>query len=434
MSDAVTLFKGDCLDVMRGLPTDHYDAVITDPPYHLASIVRRFGAGDAAPATHGTDGLFARASKGFMGKEWDGGDIAFRRETWAEVLRVLKPGGHLLAFNHSRTFHHMAVAIEAAGFEARDAVLDLYDTGDAWATFLDALAPDQVGALRRALAGADSPLLSWIYGTGFPKSHDVAKGIDKMLGVESRVIAERPAYGLGDGRAMGGHAPGATAKITEAQAPEAQAPEAQAWVGWGTALKPAFEPIFLARKPLAEASIARQHLATGTGGLNIDAARIPSGPDKATKSGARAAGNGWGAAPGRDLSADRWPANVVHDGSREVLDRFPLDAEGSVARFFYSAKAGADDRDGSEHPTVKPQALMRWLVRMATRRGGLILDPFGGSGSTGWAAAREGRLCHLIEREPEYQAHIAAKISRLADPAGGIAPADPAGGAQISLF
>lgn len=394
MSDAVTLFRGDCLDVMRGLPADHYDAVITDPPYHLASIVRRFGAGDAAPATHGADGLFARASKGFMGKEWDGGDIAFRRETWAEVLRVLKPGGHLLAFNHSRTWHHMAVAIEAAGFEARDSLM-------------------------------------WLYGTGFPKSHDVAKGIDKALGAGGSSSAG--ASGRGE---PAGNAYGAGLNVNFAARPkyDAETPEGREWSGWGTALKPAFEPIFLARKPLVEASIARQHLATGTGGLNIDAARIPSGPDKATKSGARAAGNGWGAAPGRDLSADRWPANVVHDGSREVLDRFPLDAEGSVARFFYSAKAGADDRDGSEHPTVKPQALMRWLVRMATRRGGLILDPFGGSGSTGWAAAREGRLCHLIEREPEYQAHIAAKISRLADPAGGTASADPAGGGQISLF
>lgn len=279
MPDPVTLHRGDCLEVMRSLPADHFDAIITDPPYHLASIVRRFGADDAAPAAHGTDGLFRRSSRGFMGKEWDGGDIAFRAETWAECLRVLKPGGHLLAFNHSRTFHHMAVAIEAAGFEARDSVLDLYTTADAWAAFLDSLTGDQLGGLRRALAGADSPLMAWLYGTGFPKSHDVAKAIDKDL----TGIVRGAAGAAKDGdprRSFGQH-------YERSDKGDPITPAAQEWAGWGTALKPAFEPIFLARKPLSESSIARQHLATGTGGLNIDAARIPAGADKALRSGRR---------------------------------------------------------------------------------------------------------------------------------------------------
>ena len=170
-------------------------------------------------------------------------------------------------------------------------------------------------------------------------------------------------------------------------------PEAAAWAGWGTALKPAIEPIVLARKPLAAGSIPRQHLATGTGGLNIAAAKIPGRVED-----------------GR-AEPDRWPANVVTDGSAEVLGRFPVDGEGSVARFFYSGKADAADRRGSDHPTVKPHSLMRWLVRLVTPRGGLVLDPFGGSGATAWAAEAEGRRCVLIEREPKHAEHIAQVLA-----------------------
>lgn len=385
------LMEGDCLDLLRTLPPASVDAVVTDPPYHLTSIVRRFGKDGAAAAQHGTDGAFARASRGFMGKEWDGGDVAFRPETWAEVLRVLKPGGHLVAFNHSRTWHRMAAAIEDAGFDIRDSVLELYDTGPAWAGFLDTLTPDQVRALARALAASDPVLLAWIYGTGFPKSHDVARGIDKALGVEAAARAYVPA-----------------------------SPEARAREGWGTALKPAFEPILVARAPLAERSVARQCLATGTGALNIDAARIPT-EDRivATRNVALgSAGSGvYGSAnkPGvyEQRPGGRWPANVVHDGSAGALARFPVDPEGSVARFFYSAKASAADRRGSLHPTVKPHSLMRWLVRLTCPRGGLVLDPFGGSGSTAWAAHAEGCGALLIERDPDYCADIRREIAAL---------------------
>ncbi|MEM8849280.1 MAG: DNA methyltransferase [Pseudomonadota bacterium] len=366
---ALTLHEGDCLNVMADLPEAHFDAIVTDPPYHLTSIVKRFGGKDAAAAGFGTDGLFARSSKGFMGKDWDGGDIAFRVETWQAALRVLKPGGHLVAFSAARTYHHMAVAIEVAGFEMRDSILDLYSASDAWRDFLDGLPPENLNALARALASADAPLLGWLYGTGFPKSHEVAARM------------------TGDDKAQ--------------------------WQGWGTALKPAWEPIVLARKPLAETSVARQHKATGTGGINVGDTRIGV---ESRHNGSAYNNNIYGQFQGLETEGraveGRWPANVVHDGSAEVLARFPVDGGGTSARFYYSAKANAQDRAGSDHPTVKPQSLMRWLVRLTTARGGLVLDPFGGSGSTGWAAVTEGRRCHLIERDPDYAAHIR---NRLAD-------------------
>lgn len=424
----LTLHEGDCIEVMASLPENHFDAIVTDPPYHLTSIVKRFGGENAAPASEGTDGLFKRSSKGFMGKSWDGGDIAFRPETWAAALRVLKPGGHLVAFSAARTYAHMAVAIEVAGFEMRDAILSLYSASAEWRAFLDSLTPDQIGHLATACATSDAPLLAWLYGCGFPKSHDVSKAIDKALGAE-----RGPGVLKGKSKVGGGDV--CTTGMTGGEYFETQAATAQAaeWEGWGTALKPAWEPIVLARKPLAEGSVARQHMATGTGGLNIDAARIPSGADKATQSGARAAGNGWGAAPARALPSDRWPANVVHDGSAEVLGKFPVDAGVSAARFFYSAKADKADRAGSDHPTVKPQSLMQWLVRLTTARGGRVLDMFSGSGSTGWASAVEGRDCHLIERDPAYAAHIRARLSEFDPEKLAEAPA-PIAGAQPDLF
>lgn len=362
-SAPVSLLEGDCLEVMAAIEADTFDAIVTDPPYHLTSIVKRFGGSNAAAAKgtaiYGNKG----AQKGFMGKEWDGGDITFRAETWAEMLRIAKPGAHLVAFNHSRTWHHMAVAIEASGWEIRDSLM-------------------------------------WLYGTGFPKSHDVPRGLEK-LGAPPESCAN--------------------------------------WQGWGTALKPAFEPIVLARKPLSESSIARQHLATGTGGLNIDSARV-DGPEW-TRPGSNAVGGVYG-----DFSNDaarsvngRWPANVVHDGSPEVLGQFPADPQGSAARFFYSAKADARDRAGSDHPTVKPQELMKWLVRLVTPRGGLLLDPFGGSGSTGWAAATEGRRAVMIERDPAYQGHIRRRLpdfdpARLSALAAERDAAKDDGAPQLSLF
>lgn len=350
-----TLLHGDCIEMMRGLNEASIDSVVTDPPYHFASIVKRFGKPGSAAAQHGTDGAYARASRGFMGKEWDGGDIAFRPETWAEALRVLKPGGHLLAFGSSKGYHRMACAIEDAGFEIRDTIM-------------------------------------WLYGTGFPKSHNL------------------------DGE----------------------------WEGWGTALKPAFEPVIMARKPLI-GTVEKNVLTHGTGALNIDGCRVEGGSTRRSNT-AEMGYHGGNLADAYETGSDagRWPANVIHDGSDEVeaafpeapgqqgkassnpdsprsrsvygkLDRAdePMEPRGdsvSASRFFYCAKATKAERAGSKHPTVKPIALMRYLCRLVTPPGGMILDPFAGTGTTGQAALAEGFRVTLIEREAEYATDIRRRL------------------------
>ena len=368
---------GDCLAVMRTLDDSSVDSIVTDPPYEL----------------------------GFMGKSWDASGVAFRVEVWREALRVLKPGGHLLAFSGSRTYHRMAVAIEDAGFEIRDQIM-------------------------------------WVYGSGFPKSLDVSKAIDAAAGAEQA------------------HA----------------TPEAQRWQGWGTALKPAHEPIVVARKPLV-GTVAANVLAHGTGALNIDGCRVQhASEDDLLTSQAKNPGRsdmvssqvyGRGRPQQSVNSSGRWPANLIHDGSEEVVGMFPdlhghgsvkkkdthgwfggLEGErlvtggdsGSAARFFYSAKASKRDRDegldamqsgelrrvnsgGLEHdprwapivrknihPTVKPTDLMRYLCRLVTPPGGLVLDPFTGSGSTGKGAVLEGFRFLGIELSPEYTEIARARI------------------------
>ena len=352
----VTLHAGDSRDVLKTIPDCSIDSIVTDPPYALVSIVKRFGAGNAAgvKVPEGGSGAYARASKGFMGKQWDTGETAFDPAFWAECLRVLKPGGHVVAFSGTRTYHRMASAIEDAGFEIRD-------------------------------------MLSWLYGSGFPKSHNA-----------------------GNGR--------------------------------GTALKPACEPICFGRKPLI-GTVAANVLQHGTGAINIDGCRVgidaaddifaknPHTVNQATNEiyGAFKAGSEY------KVPRGRWPANIIHDGSEEVMTAFP-DTEGrgnlgpskggggmyghgdtinnfgpgddgSAARFFYTAKADANDRIGSKHPTVKPVDLMQWLCRLVTPPGGTILDPFAGTGTTGEAAFREGFNAVLIEREPEYQADIRRRMA-----------------------
>lgn len=469
------LYGGDCRDVIKSFPDNHFHSVTTDPPYALVSIQKRFGKGGAAPAK-GND-AYMRASAGFMQATWDNGETAFAAEFWAEVLRVLKPGGHVVAFSGTRTYHRMAVAIEDAGFEIRDQ-------------------------------------LAWMYGSGFPKSHDVSKGIDKAArdgmvreklmhfartrGVDGRWLEER---GIASAASftdwtVGGHVPSeknwqivkSALGVTEAEEAEFErdtigrslngiaggsgeyvagnsnsagfkaefdvtAPAtaaAREWQGWGTALKPAWEPICLARKPLI-GTVAANVLLHGTGAINIGACRVDANDNKTFD---RLAGDrsreqyrtGTTGAS-RHTALGRWPTNIVHDGSDEVLAGFPsphgagaarlasdgthagdernvyggtgssaprIGDSGSAARFFYTAKADKGDRMGSKHPTVKPVDLMQWLVRMVTPKGGLVLDPFAGSGSTGEAAWREGMRCILIEREEEYQADIAARL-KLAD-------------------
>lgn len=408
----VTLYGGDNRDVLRTLADNSVDSIATDPPYALVSIVKRFGSDAAAPARNGD--VYARSSAGFMGKKWDTGEVAFAVEFWAECLRVLKPGGHLIAFSHTRTYHRMTVAIEDAGFEIRDQI-------------------------------------AWVYGSGFPKSHDLAKAIDRAAGVKGEVapkgapvkrmipVADQVDGGSwikDNGRT---YQPGQYIPVT---------PEAQHWQGWGTALKPAWEPICLARKPLI-GTVAETVLEHGTGALNIDGCRVGQ-RDKPKVTDPKRTSTTYGKIDsdgGKLLPDARWPANLAHDGSDEVVAAFPAEAgafapvrgtepsastkavfgqinrhasnafhgdSGSAARFFYTSKADDHDRLGSGHPTVKPVDLMQWLVRMVTPKGGTVLDPFAGTGTTGEAAWREGMNAILIEREADYQADIARRMD-LAD-------------------
>lgn len=413
----VTLWPGDSREVLRGFADASFDSVVTDPPYALVSIGKRFGAEGAAPAKAGASGAYARAASGFMGQQWDTGETAFDPGFWREVLRVLKPGGHVVAFGGTRSYHRLACAIEDAGFEIRDQ-------------------------------------LGWCYGSGFPKSHDVSKGIDKAAGLTREVIRERyTAKRIKPGATVVKEGAYGKQDISFTATDPAPASEASAqWQGWGTALKPAWEPIVLARKPMA-GTVAANVLAHGTGALNIGGCRVggvdaswtktspvgrpPKEPNVYAKDAFTAQwANNRGQTTGGDLG--RWPANIVHDGSDEVVAAFPQsdsgsgsgsgsggiwsestgkpagptygDGCGSAARFFYSAKADANDRIGSKHPTVKPVDLMQWLCRLVTPPGGTVLDPFAGSGSTGEAAWREGFKAVLIEREEAYQADIARRL------------------------
>lgn len=411
----VTLHCGDSREVLRRIADGSIHSVATDPPYALVSIGRRFGSDGAAACKvpEGGSGAYARASAGFMGKRWDTGETAFDAGFWREVLRVLRPGGHVVAFGGTRSYHRLACAIEDAGFEIRDQ-------------------------------------LAWVYGTGFPKSHDVSKAIDKMAGAEREIVARRrKAQSFADGQVFGSQPDkGGVHEITQ------PATAAAFWEGWGTALKPAWEPIVLARKPF-DGTVAENVLAHGTGAINIDGCRVhaPDAQGKAytvtrLKPGAtlNATGGNWrpengGALYHGETKPGRHPANIVHDGSEEVLAAFPQSEStppgnirpsattevvygkfaerslvghtdsGSAARFFYSAKADGDDRIGSQHPTVKPVDLMRWLVRLVTPPGGVVLDPFAGTGTTGEAAWREGLSAVLIEREAEYQTDIRRRMA-----------------------
>ena len=380
---------GDCLEVMKGLESASIDAIVTDPPYGLS----------AGPVGY----IGEKTGGGFMGKDWDSGvpGVAF----WAEALRVAKPGCHILAAGGSRTYHRLAVAIEDAGWEIRDCVM-------------------------------------WIYGSGFPKSHDVSKAIDKAAGAEREVIkatGQRCGVFAHSGTGKPQNILDYNAKVT---APATDA--AKQWHGWGTALKPAFEPFILARKPL-DGTVANNVLKHGCGGLNVDGCRVGTDDTRAPSYRMTSKGRpGGGFGNDMDYSrsglvagsaSGRWPANVIHDGSEAVVAGFPevksgggnkrskdsgmwsgkkpMDSHwesngGSAARFFYVPKASRFEREAgldetpNHHPTVKPVALMQYLCRLITPPNATILDPFCGSGSTGVAAVREGFNFIGIELNPEY--------------------------------
>jgi len=418
----VKILEGDCVEVMRGLSDASVDAIVTDPPYGL----------------------------GFMGKAWD--DLPPGLEWAQECLRVLKPGGHLLAFGGSRTYHRLAVAVEDAGFEVRDQMM-------------------------------------WLYGSGFPKSLDVSKAIDKAT-VGVKVV--------GQGRA-GKTALGQSSSWNHTNEPhrfditEPNSPDAKKWSGWGTALKPAHEPIVVARKPLV-GTVAENVLRFGTGALNVDGCRIGYEAGEVDfdrkqrqqeSSGAVEGAFGAAALIGSEIetykAAGRWPANLILDEEAgRLLDEqsgkgvsrigkprggtpgegwgigtevgSEYDDAGGASRFFYCAKSGKaernagldgfEERDGGAyaggagmpgrtqingewvqtdlaqrlpraniHPTVKPISLMAYLVRLVTPPDGTVLDPFLGSGTTGCAAALEGFDFIGIEREPDYIAIAEARIA-----------------------
>lgn len=380
----IELLLGDCRERLKDLPDCSVDSIVTDPPYEL----------------------------GFMGKSWDSTGVAYDVAVWAECLRVLKHGGHLLAFGGSRTYHRLAVAIEDAGFQIRDQIM-------------------------------------WVYGSGFPKSLNISKAIDKAAGAErqDRIVEVRGKSGSHENP---------TRHVVDAGTPSTA--EAKEWDGWGTALKPAHEPIVLARKPL-DGTVANNVLTYGVGGLNIDGCRVAfASEDDKTESTAKNQHEDFKTAPMTNNTtygdysmvkpknynpSGRFPANFIHDGSDEVLQLFPSDKpDQSAARFFYCAKASKKDRneglDGFEerklsdrgvdnqrdknsivtrhtitknhHPTVKPTDLMRYLCRLVTPPNGVILDPFTGSGSTGKAAVLEGFSFIGVEQSEEYIKIAQARI------------------------
>ena len=409
------LLLGDCLYKLKELKDNSVDSIVTDPPYGLS----------------------------FMGKQWDY-DVP-SQEIWKECMRVLKPGGHLLSFAGSRTYHRMAVRIEDAGFEIRDQIM-------------------------------------WVYGSGFPKSHNIGKAVDEKLGNKREVIST---VEEGTGPLKTGHVNkggGGGLSVGTERSPEYNITKGNSeWEGWGTALKPAHEPIVMARKPLSEKTVVDNVLEWGTGGINIDESRIGTEVIK-TQGGEKFKGNGIYNKYNNceeSIHEGRFPANIIFDeeagklldeqsgnrptgvilnktkgwgkngiyGSADTaIDQVSYGDVGGASRFFYCPKTSKKDRneglDGFEekqrinyggfhsekglignnrnpknrlpnknnHPTVKPTALMLYLIRLVTPKGGTTLDPFMGSGSTGKAAVRGGFDFIGIEREEEYLRIANARI------------------------
>lgn len=416
-SHGIQLFSGDNRESLRRLIDQgvRVHSVVTDPPYGLVSSQKRFGK----------DGSFARLPGGFMGKSWDATGIERDPEFWRLIWEILRPGGYVFAFSGSRTGHWQACAMETAGFIMH-------------------------------------PMHGWVFGSGFPKAHNAAMAIDKSFGAKHRAKSFNMKGKEGNPRADEFAENGR--EILDAWEPEST--EAAQWEGWayGTQTqKPALEPIYLGQKPFSEKTGAANLLKHGVGAVNIDGCRVPYEADSRLLKGGSYGGNRAGAAGSSmfgtgdgEVSYEtgvpqggRHPANLLLDGSPEVVAMFPNSKgqqgavrgtepsrtggdgtncygeygarppapvrgdDGSAARFFhqftpdadplfYHPKAGKLDRAGSKHPTVKPIALMQYLIRHITPPGGVVLDPFAGSGTTAEAARREGFDCILMEAEPDY--------------------------------
>lgn len=426
-SDYPLIIHGDCVEVLKGLPDGCIDAVVTDPPYGLEFMGKEWDApwktsavGRGVNVARERADEMTEAGKGhttsagpYLAARVDSTRIAglpFQQwcHTWlVECYRVLKPGGHALIFGGTRTFHRMAVAVEDAGFEIRDSI-------------------------------------AWLYGSGFPKSLNVSKAIDKAAGAERTEGAREWVGGQRSSGILGENH--GTQRLTKFDAPATDA--AKTWDGWGTALKPAFEPIVVARKPLT-GTVAANVLAHGTGALNVDGCRVEGALGGDPNRFAKTSGGSFNAftqsAP-VVRAAGRWPANVVLDDYTAAIvdeqsgasasvrsnrnsgavtwgtygdtgDDQPrgYDDTGGASRFFYTAKAPGQERpsaNGVAHPTVKPLDLMRWLVRLVTPPGGLVLEPFAGSGTTVEACIHEHMRCVAIEREADYLPLIDERINR----------------------
>ena len=444
--DLVTLHHGDCLDVLRTLPDASVDAVVTDPPYGLANTDPQHVADTITRWVNG-DRDYIPSGAGFMGAAWDA--FVPPVAVWDECLRVLKPGGHVLAFAGTRTVDLMTLGLRLAGFEIRDSI-------------------------------------AWLYGSGFPKSLDVSKAIDKAAGAErTEVIGPRRWAGrMPNGGALGQMNDDAWVAKTDAEIGGETAPatpDAERWQGWGTALKPAFEPVVVARKPLS-GTVAQTVLAHGTGALNIDGCRVGRTEGDRTEYGrdrhlphantTASLGKFAEVTPYSPHDAGRWPANVALDeemaaeldrqsgesasrANRVSDERVQVESSsygigqgrrdpsnshtdtGGASRFFptfrYEAKAPTRERpkvNGVAHPTVKPLDLCRWLVRLVTPPGGTVLEPFAGSGTTVEACVIEGFRCIAIEKTEEYLPLTVARINRQRNPVEAIRQA----GDDLGLF
>lgn len=371
------LINKDNIQALKELEDNSIDSVVTDPPYGLS----------------------------FMGKKWDY-DVP-SKELWFEVFRVLKPGGHLLSFGGSRTYHRLAVGIEDAGFEIRDQIM-------------------------------------WVYGSGFPKSLNIGKAVDKLQGNERKIIGEKRTP---DGKTWSerrpkgditGYVGNGDIKKENTQGIETKGNSP--YEGWGTALKPAHEPIVLARKPLGEKTVAKNVLKWGTGGINIDESRVKSNEQIETGRAGRSGASNFNASIGekQPTHSARFPANLIHDGSEEVKESFSNQTERFFKSIIYTAKASKKERNAgceglefetkvfrpgeglggqqiisktkNNHPTVKPLKLMEYLIKLVTPKGGTVLDPFMGSGTTGIASKLEGFEFVGIELDKEYFKIAKARI------------------------
>ena len=446
--DFVTVHGGDCLVVLAAMPANSIDAVVTDPPYGLGNTT---GAQVAETITRWVSGdrTFIPEGRGFMGRPWDA--FVPPVAVWDEALRVLKPGGHLVAFSGSRTLDLMQLAIRLAGFDVRDTLMWLYGSGFPKGQRLD----DQVAAFEAGLAD-DTAIPADVYTvTAYLKAARDAAGwsnrqIDALFGRNGMAghwvsNGQQPAVPSLEEWArlkveLAPHLGDDVDHLVERYAATNRPEDWGANAGsagfldtlgaeydrgrvtdWSTALKPAHEPIVLARKPVE--STAKRNVQTyGTGGLHVGACRVGTEELEAAPRpafGTKADGvTGFGAGAERNgdvtpARSGRWPANVLLDEeAAAVLDGATF---GGASRFFYTAKASGRDRvkvDGQGHPTVKPVDLMRWLVRLVTPPGGTVLDPFAGSGTTLEAAIAEGFKAVGVEREPDYLRIIQARLDR----------------------